>query len=100
MNKEEFKEEAIKRFGEDMMNWKFICPVCGNVASVADYKRVGTPEGAVAFSCIGRWMPNAYKAFGSNDKSTPKKPCDYAGGGLFGLNPMEVEGKHYFNFAD
>lgn len=100
MTKEEFKVEAIKRFGMDMMNWKFVCPVCGNIASVSDYKKAGAPEGSVGFSCIGRWLPNSRRAFGKNDENAPSKPCDYAGGGLFGLNPVDVEGTHYFKFAD
>ena len=99
MTKEEFKAEAVKRFGEDMMNWKFACPVCGNIASVEDYKKAGAPSGAVGFSCIGRWIPDSQEAFGK--KPVEKgKPCNYAGGGLFGLNPIEVEGNYYFAFAD
>lgn len=98
MNKEEFKAEAIRRFGKDMMKWKFVCPVCGTVASVEDYKKAGVPEGAVGFSCIGRYLPDSQEAFGK--KPVVKGvPCNYAGGGLFGLNPFEVDGVNYFDFA-
>jgi len=100
MTKEEWKTEAIKRFGTDIMNWKFVCPICGNVASVADYKNAHAPESAIAFNCIGRYLPNCRSAFGRNSKNAPLKPCDYTGGGLFGLNPLEVEGGQYFNFAE
>lgn len=75
----EWQEEAARLFGSDAMLWRFVCPVCGHVQSVQDYKDAGAVEGAVAFSCIGRWV-------GTKDEG----PCDYAGGGLFRLNPITV----------
>jgi len=92
--------EGVRRFGDDPMGWRFVCPSCGHVASVMDWKEAGAPEGAVAFSCIGRYM-------GATDDKTFHRaggPCDYTGGGLFKLNPVEVEveGKvqAVFAFAD
>lgn len=98
MTREEWYAEGRRRFGDDVMKWKFVCPACGHVASVQDYKDAGAPEGAVAFSCIGRYLPNAKQAF------SPKGPgpCTYAGGGLFRLNPVKLEGRKdgVFAFAD
>jgi hypothetical protein len=99
MTKEKFYKEATRRFGTDVMNWKFVCPVCNTIISVADYKKAGASEGAIGFSCIGRYLSECQKAFG-NKPVIKGQPCDYTGGGLFGLNPMEVDGHHYFNFAD
>lgn len=82
-------EICTERFGADPMKWKFVCPVCNHVASVADWKAAGAPEGAVAFSCVGRWQRVARDAF---DGSGPG-PCNYAGGGLFQLNPVHVRMK-------
>lgn len=96
MTKAEWKAEGRKRFGPDLMKWKFICPACGHVASVQDYRDAGAPINTVAFSCIGRYLKGEQrKAFGERGKG----PCDYAGGGLIGLNPLEVDGEHYFEFA-
>ena len=84
----DFEKLAVSRFGEDKMKWRFVCPSCGHVASVQDWKDAGAPADAVAFSCVGRWLD-------VGDKKTFKGeggPCQYAGGGLFRLNPVELEG--------
>ena len=95
----EWRAKAAELFGATM-NWAFICPACGHIATVRDWMESGAPETAVAFSCVGRWKPGgARDAFGKGPG-----PCDYAGGGLIGLNPVIVtddEGKemHAFDFA-
>lgn len=86
MTLEQWQAQARALFGDDAMAWKFACPSCGHVATVADWKAAGAPEGAVAFSCIGRWLC-------ADDKKTFRKqggPCQYTGGGLFKLNPVAV----------
>lgn len=93
-------QEAQKRFGTDSNNWKFVCPVCGYVQSVGDCKAAGVPENAIGFSCIGRWKEKSRDAFEGRGKG----PCNYAGGGLFRLNPVTVvcpDGKEIgcFEFA-
>ncbi len=88
MTKEEFFAEGERRFGPDKKKWKFVCPVCGYVASIEDWLNAGG-ENMIAFSCIGRLI-------GKKEGG----PCDYAGGGLLRFNPLEVDGEHYFNFAE
>ena len=96
MTREEWLIEGRKRFGDDTMKWRFVCPACGYAASVQDYKDTGAPEGAVAYSCIGRYLPECREAFGGHGKG----PCNYAGGGLFGLNPVPIDGEEpVFEFA-
>jgi len=78
--------EGRRLFGPNPDQWRFVCPSCGHVASVRDWKDVGADEGEVAFSCVGRHMD-------AGDAAAFKKnggPCNYAGGGLFKLNPVEV----------
>lgn len=99
---EEWNAEGGRRFGKDQMKWCFICPSCGYVATPEDYKGAGASSNAVAFSCVGRWS-------GAMDKDAfaTKKghgPCNYAGGGLIGINPVTVvhpDGKEHqiFEFA-
>ena len=86
MKYQEWHDEAVKRFGNNPLDWKFVCPSCGHVASVKDWKDAGAPEGAVAFSCVGRYT-------GSKKEMCDKTGglCNYAGGGLFRLNPVRVE---------
>ena len=96
-----WREEAVRRFGPDPKGWRFICPLCAHVASVADYKAAGAPNGAIAFSCVGRWLDKG--AF-VRDAFTGKGdgPCNYTGGGLINLNPVKVhldKGEPMYAFA-
>lgn len=70
--------EAKTRFGENQDDWKFVCPVCKRISSIKDWRNANAPMGVVAYSCVGRF-----------DGSKPD--CNYAGGGLFLLNPVEVD---------
>lgn len=87
MSLAEWHAEATKRFGPNPLHWRFVCPSCGHVASVRDWKDAGAEENDVAFSCVGRHL-NA-----GGDKTFKKEggPCNYAGGGLFRLNPVRVD---------
>ena len=96
LTKEEFEKEGEKRFGSDQMNWRFKCPSCGYVASVQDYKDARASSATVGFSCIGRYLPGKCQEAFTNGPG----PCNYAGGGLFRLNPVEIDGKYFFEFAD
>lgn len=96
----EWLEKGYELFGKDKMNWKFVCPSCGHVAKASDWKDAGAPEGSVAFSCVGRWISNCKNGMGAK-----KGPCNYAGGGLFGLNKVKIIDDNYnihalFEFAE
>jgi hypothetical protein len=91
---EEWRAEAAQLFGDDPLEWRFVCPSCGHIAAVKDWKEAGAPVEAAAFSCVGRWLPKAERAFQKNGG-----PCDYAGGGLFRLNPVKIDGVDIGAFA-
>ena len=105
MSKQQFTQaewmaEGERRFGPDTEDWRFLCPACGHTAAVRDWKDAGAPEGAVGFSCVGRWAGAGREAFGDGPG-----PCNYAGGGLFRLNPITVTAPdgtehHAFAFAE
>jgi hypothetical protein len=81
-----WRAEGAALFGADTSAWRFVCPSCGFVASVKDWRDAGARDGEIAFSCIGRHK-------GADGTRTFKReggPCDYAGGGLFLLNPVRV----------
>jgi hypothetical protein len=106
MTFQEWQAEAIRRFGIDVMKWKFVCPCCNHVQSVQDYKDAGAPETAVGFSCVGRWAGGRREAFGLFQEKGKvydgPGPCNYAGGGLLQLNPVGVtgeDGKDHKTFA-
>lgn len=94
MTREEWNQKGTELFGPDQFKWRFICPACKHIASVQDYKDAGATQTAVAFSCVGRWAGAKRDMFGKGEG-----PCNYAGGGLIGLNPVEIDGGRYFDFA-
>ena len=100
MTHAEWVAEGKRRFGPHTHKWQFVCPACGHVASVQDWQDADAPETAVAFSCVGRWTEAKRQAFGGDGPG----PCNYAGGGLFAINPIAVEkdGKIHrvFDFSD
>lgn len=56
---EEWRNEAVERFGEQGRHWKFVCPKCSNVQTAKDFvEQTGMkPEDAVNLvyqDCIGR----------------------------------------------
>jgi hypothetical protein len=94
----EWRAEGTRLFGPDAKTWRFVCPVCKHVATPADWHEAGAHDGAIAFSCVGRFMPNPEKRRKNGDRG----PCDYAGGGLFKLNPTTVvspDGSEHQMFA-
>lgn len=99
MTVEEWRAEGTRRFGPDMEHWRFVCPCCHYVQSVAECRAAGMAN-AIGFSCIGRWTGAKREALGG----TGLGPCNYAGGGLFRLNPtrvLDADGHEYemFDFA-
>lgn len=72
----QWRGEAVDRFGEDTSQWAFICPVCKTRQTAAECLAAGATSNTIGFSCIGR--------------SHASKGCNYAGGGLFKLNPVTV----------
>lgn len=97
--------EAERRCEGKFRALRFTCPACGHVQSGQDFLDLGmTPDQAATragFSCIGRWLPQCRAAFEDGPG-----PCNYAGGGLFRIGPVQVvfeEGKEplwAFDFAD
>lgn len=89
MSEAEWRAEGARRFGDDPMQWQFVCPSCGHVATPQAWKDAGAPENTVAFSCVGRWTGAKREAFTAGDKGK-SGACNYAGGGLFRINPVRV----------
>jgi hypothetical protein len=86
-----------QRFGEDMMKWSFVCPICGHVARVEDFMqyedRGATPDSATQ-ECIGRYDGSKGTAFGEI-RHKLGGPCDYALYGLFRIPGVVVTGSPY-----
>jgi hypothetical protein len=99
MKLSEYIAEGEQLFGKDRLQWKFVCPICQHVASAEDYRKAGAPEGAVGFSCIGRYLPKEQIRSAINGQGNG--PCDYTTGGLFNLSPVKItdHNAYFFDFA-
>lgn len=82
---EQWRVEGVKRFGA-LKDIVFTCPVCHYDQSVRDCLDAGMTSESIGFSCIGRVLAKSAQAF-----SGKPGPCNYAGGGLFRLNPVPVQ---------
>lgn len=95
-------DEARRRYGDKASEWKFVCPICGNVQSCADLKAAGADPEAAYRSCLGRFVQPSRKAIGENAPDAPEQPCNYTINGLFSLPSVLVvddEGKEHPVFA-
>lgn len=90
--KEEWMAKGKKLFGDDMMQWEFKCPSCGNVQTPADFEQLkdkgATPNSAYQ-QCMGRF---------TGGKEGPHK-CDWCAYGLFG-GPDVIDGVKAFPFNE
>jgi len=88
MSKVAWMERGTRLFGEDKMKWRFVCPACGNIAAVEDfrkYKDNGAEPDKATCNCIGRFDgEHGHVVMGT------AKPCNYTGYGLFNLCPVMV----------
>ena len=102
MTKEEWLEKGKQLFGDDLFSWKFVCPNCGHIQSVEDfrqYKEQGANPNTAFQCCIGRFMERKVGELGDG-----KSPCNYAAYGLIRLAPIIVvdgeEETQAFAFAE
>lgn len=93
----EFLATLIDRFGQDPMDWAFICPSCKDVATGADFKAAleahpresrGKPvvaEHVIGQECIGRSLG----ALNAADGAWGGRGCNWTAYGLF-AGPLYV----------
>ncbi len=80
----EWMAEGKRLFGDNVMDWAFVCPSCKRVTTTRQYQEAGAKVEAVGFSCIGRYLPEC------NDAFTGAAPCNYTSGGLICISPVLV----------
>ena len=83
--KEEWLAEGKRLFGDRLVDYRFRCPKCGNVASGQEFKDAGAGPNAMCCECIGRHVKG--------------KGCDWAAYGLFDICTVHVDGQPVFEFA-
>ena len=84
--RDEWYKEGVRRFGENLENWRFRCPHCGNIASGAEFRNAGASSDVIYCECIGRYVR--------------QKGCNWAAYGLFDICNVHVDGHPVFEFAD
>jgi len=81
---EEWRAEGYRRFGDDVEGWKHVCPKCGRVNTVREFKEAGaTPDDSYS-TCIGRYNGKGLDGFKCNEEMMPENGCNWAAFGLFG----------------
>ncbi len=91
MTKDEWLDKGKELFGEDFTRWRFVCPGCGHVQAVEDfrqYKEKGADPNSATCECIGRYEDG--KSWMNDNPKKNGGPCDYAGYGLLGISPVTV----------
>lgn len=95
MTQQELNDELVRRFGPDPAAWAFVCPSCGDVATVTDFREALAAAGRadepasdhIGQVCIGR-IAGALKI--DQPKGGYKgRGCDWCAFGLF-RGPMFV----------
>ena len=78
----EWRAEGERRFGKDVKNWKFRCPMCGHIASVQDFINAGAkdPANCAYVECLGRYIGK-----GAPRGRKDGQGCNWAAYGLFGI---------------
>ena len=88
MTYEQWKQQGKELFGEDMLQWQFECPSCGNVQTPQDFADLSKEinPNVAYMNCIGRYVEGPVA-----DIFSDESPCNYTSGGLFNLNPLVVK---------
>jgi hypothetical protein len=55
LTKDQFLDEVVTRHGFFRDNWAFVCPNCGGIQTIADFKNLDVDANTVTFACIGRY---------------------------------------------
>ena len=83
----EWQAELLNRFGDDPMDWAFICPTCKDVATGLDFRKALQERGdsrtasqLLGQMCIGRVLGALQHDSAKNWKG---RGCDWCSYGLF-----------------
>ena len=83
-SKEEWLNELRKRFGENQLNWAFVCPACGKITKMSEFKEAGAKPNDAYSTCIGRHNGKGVSGMSIKKGEHPSGGCDWAAFGLFG----------------
>lgn len=78
ITQKDWMDEGRQLFGEDVKQWKFVCPMCGRIASVQDFLDAGADANDAFQECIGRHTGKGSPQEGDSSG------CNWAAYGFFG----------------
>ena len=81
-------EQGRALFGDNVLEWEFVCPSCGQIQKPEDFlpffKEESKAINIAYFNCIGRYNGRANHIFAN------EQPCNYTTGGLLNISPVTV----------
>lgn len=80
---EEWTAEGESLFGNNPVNWKFVCPACGRINTGGEFKEHGAGPNDMYQTCIGRHNGNMRPA--DEKARNDGQGCDWTASGLFGV---------------
>ncbi|MBN2392089.1 MAG: hypothetical protein JXR84_15285 [Anaerolineae bacterium] len=90
--------EGTELFGDDKLQWEFVCPACGHIQKPIDFKPyqdAGANPSSAAQSCIGRFDGHMHVDMGTGN------PCNYTAGGVKVVFPDGHENPVFgFNYSE
>lgn len=82
---EEWVAEGKRRFGENIKDWKFVCPACGRINTGREFCELGAKTNDIYQTCIGRHNGKGISGAGhKSGERAPEHGCDWSAFGLFG----------------
>jgi len=76
ITKQQYFDELIEKHGSFKDNWACVCPKCGNVQTIAEFKDHDIDPNNVNYACIGRYVEG--------------RGCDFVIDSLVKNHPLEV----------
>lgn len=79
MTSEQWHREGERRFGVELLNWRYVCPMCGHIACGRDFEAIGVSPMNGAMECIGRYYRRGRAVEGDSSG------CNWTAAGLYGI---------------
>jgi hypothetical protein len=87
LTQDELMAEAVRRFGNDPLDFAFTCPNCGDTATIRDFPADQCDRAGQ--ECIGRHLGALKGPPGTDGKGEAERGCNWAAYGLF-HGPWEI----------
>lgn len=97
---DEWLAKGAELFGTNILNWAFICPMCGKISTGKDFKDLGVDPNHIYNTCIGRYNGKGISGLSFKGDTPPEFGCDWAAFGIlktFGRGDIVIKDDHEIN---